>query len=218
MPASASRRPGAGAHRPESAPAPVDGKAVAKAYITMYFGDVAATIDEIQEITGRPATTEDAELSTLALAAIGRTIPARDFALALRRWGQTARQMGGFFNDVDLYLTPTTAAPPARVGELAPSDGERRQMRAALALRAWRAVLKTGLIDEMVERNLSRTPFTQLANICGLPAMSVPLSSHADGMPCGVHFIGPYGREDRLLAMAAQLERAAPWKDRRADV
>lgn len=91
-------------------------------------------------------------------------------------------------------------------------------MRAALAFRAWRAVLKTGMIDELVERNLSRTPFTQLANICGLPAMSVPLSSHTDGMPCGVQFIGPYGREDRLLTLAAQLERAAPWHHRRPDL
>ncbi|MFW2381300.1 MAG: amidase [Acidimicrobiales bacterium] len=205
-------------HRIEERPAPVDGHAVAKAYITMYFADVAATIQEIEAVTGRTATTDDVELSTLALGAIGRTIPARDFAVALRRWGRTAREMGRFFEDFDLFLTPTTAAPPARIGELAPSDWERRQMRAALRLRAWRAVLKTGLIDEMVERNLSRTPFTQVANICGLPAMSVPLSTHGDGMPCGVQFIGPYGREDRLLALAAQLERAAPWHHRRADL
>ncbi|NNC91485.1 MAG: amidase, partial [Acidimicrobiia bacterium] len=204
-------------HEVVERPAPIDGPAVAKAYITMYFGDVAATIDEIQAATGRAATTEDAELPTLALAAIGRTIPARDFAVALRRWSRTARQMGQFFDEVDLFLTPTTAFPAARIGELASSDRERRQMRAALALRAWRAVLKTGLIDEMVERNLSRTPFTQVANVCGLPAMSVPLSSHADGMPCGVQFIGPYGREDRLLTLAAQLERAAPWRHRRPD-
>jgi amidase len=205
-------------HRVEERPAPVDGQAVAKAYITMYFADVAATIDEIQTSTGRTATTEDAELATLALAAIGGTIPARDFAVALRRWGRTARQMGRFFDEVDLYLTPTTAFPAARIGELATSDRERRQMRAALAFRAWRAVLKTGMIDELVERNLSRTPFTQLANICGLPAMSVPLSSHTDGMPCGVQFIGSYGREDRLLTLAAQLERAVPWHHRRPDL
>jgi amidase len=205
-------------HRVEERPAPVDGHAVAKAYITMYFADVAATVDEIQTATGQAATTEDAELPTLALAAIGRTIPARDFAAALRRWGRTARQMGRFFDAVDLYLTPTTAFPAARIGELASSDWERRQMRAALVFRAWRAVLKTGLIDEMVERNLSRTPFTQLANICGLPAMSMPLSSHSDRMPCGVQFIGPYGREDRLLTLAAQLEQAAPWHHRRPNL
>ena len=192
----------------------VDGHALANAYITMYFGDVAATISEMEEVLGRKATFADAEVGTLSLAAIGRTIPAGDFAHALRLWGKTSRRMGEFFADVDLYLTPTTAMPPVAVGELTPSVSETRQMRAALRLNAWKAVLKTGLIDDMVEQNLSRTPFTQLANMSGIPAMSVPLSTHADGMPLGVHFIGPYGREDRLLALAGQLERAAPWFDR----
>lgn len=196
--------------------APIDGHALAKAYITMYFGDVAATIADIEEVLGRRATTADAEIGTLALAAIGRTVSAGEFAQALKLWGRIGRQMGAFFEDVDLYLTPTTAAPPAKVGELVPSARERQQMSAALAMRAWKVVMKTGLIDEMVEKNLSRTPFTQLANVTGLPAMSVPLHEHDDGMPCGVHFIGPYGREDRLLGVAGQLERAAPWFDRRA--
>lgn len=192
----------------------VDGAALANAYITMYFGDVAATIAEMETVLGRKATFGDAEIGTLSLAAIGRTIPAGDFAAALRLWGKTSRRMGEFFGDYDLYLTPTTAMPPAAVGELTPSLSETRQMRAALRLHAWKAVLKTGLIDDMVEQNLSRTPFTQLANMSGLPAMSVPLSAHADGMPLGIHVIGPYGREDRLLALAGQLERAAPWFDR----
>lgn len=196
--------------------APVDGHGLAQAYITMYFGDVAATISDIEQLLGRRATPDDAELGTLALAAIGRTISAGEFAQALKLWGRVGRQMGRFFEDVDLYLTPTTAVAPAAVGELLLTKSERRQMSAALTLRAWKAVMKTGLIDQMVEKNLSRTPFTQLANVAGLPAMSVPLHEHGDGMPLGVHFIGPYGREDRLLALAGQLERAAPWFDRRA--
>ncbi len=196
--------------------APIDGNALAKAYITMYFGDVAATIADIERILGRRATTADAELGTLALAALGRTVSAGEFAQALKLWGTIGRQMGAFFEGVDLYLTPTTAAPPATVGELVPSTRERLQMSAALATRAWKLVMKTGLIDDIVEKNLARTPFTQLANVAGLPAMSVPLHEHGDGMPCGVHFIGPYGREDRLLALAGQLERSAPWFDRRA--
>ncbi|MFT7475490.1 MAG: amidase [Verrucomicrobiales bacterium] len=194
--------------------APVDGKALARSYFTMYFGDVAATIAEIEQILGRRATLADAELGTLALAAIGRTVSAGDFAQALRHWGKVGRQMGRFFEEVDVYLTPTTAAPPAQVGELTPTSSERRQMKAALKLHAWRAVLKTGMMDEMFEKNLARTPFTQLANVSGLPAMSVPLHMHSNGLPCGVHFIGPYGAEDRLFALAGQLERATPWFDR----
>ncbi len=198
--------------------APVDGQALASAYMTMYFGDVAATMADVEQIVGRRAGSGDAELQTLALAAIGRTISAGEFAQALKFWGKTGRQMGRFFEEVDLYLTPTTALPAAAIGELAPSPRDRQQIAAALKLRAWRAVLKTGLIDDMVEQNLARTPFTQLANVSGLPAMSVPLHIHSDGMPCGVQFIGPYGREDRLLGLAGQLERAAPWSGRRPEL
>ena len=163
---------------------------------------------------GRKPGAGDVELATRALGAIGTTISAGDLAEAVRTWGRMARQMGRFFETYDLYLTPTTAMPAAAIGELQPSASESRQMELALRTRAWRAVLRTGLVDEMAEKNLSRTPFTQLANIAGLPAMSVPLGTLADGMPCGVHFIAPYAAEDRLLALAAQLERAAPWFDR----
>ena len=70
-------------------------------------------------------------------------------------------------------------------------------------------------MDKMVERSLSRTPFTQIANLCGLPAMSVPLHWTPDRLPCGTHFIAPFGDEATLFRLAAQLEEACPWFDRR---
>ncbi|EFF82629.1 hypothetical protein HMP0015_1841 [Acinetobacter haemolyticus ATCC 19194] len=63
----------------------------------------------------------------------------------------------------------------------------------------------------MVQDNLSWVPFTQLANVTGLPAMSVPLYWNKHGLPLGSQFIAPFGREDRLLQLAAQLEQAQPW-------
>jgi amidase len=67
----------------------------------------------------------------------------------------------------------------------------------------------------MVRENLKWVPFTQLGNLTGAPAMSVPLHWTADGLPLGTHFVAPHGGEGVLFGLAGQLERAQPWKDRR---
>jgi amidase len=76
----------------------------------------------------------------------------------------------------------------------------------------------SGLTDQMAEASLSKTPFTQLANLTGQPAMSVPLHWTSDGLPVGVHFMAPFGEEATLFRLAAQLEKARPWFDRHAPV
>jgi amidase len=57
-------------------------------------------------------------------------------------------------------------------------------------------------------------PFTQLANLTGTPAMSVPLHWTADDLPIGVQFVARFGEEARLLQLARQLEQAKPWFSR----
>ena len=61
-------------------------------------------------------------------------------------------------------------------------------------------------------------PFTLIANITGLPAMSVPLHWTDSGLPCGVQFIGRFGEEATLFRLAAQLEQAQPWFDKKPEI
>jgi len=50
-------------------------------------------------------------------------------------------------------------------------------------------------------------------NTTGQPAISLPLHRTAEGLPVGAQLVAGYGREDQLIAVAAQLEQAAPWAE-----
>jgi Asp-tRNA(Asn)/Glu-tRNA(Gln) amidotransferase A subunit family amidase len=92
-----------------------------------------------------------------------------------------------------MLLSPTTAAPAPKLGVLSLDQ-------------PW---------DDYVKAAVMASAFTSMFNISGNPAMSVPLFWNAAGLPVGVQFAAAFGAEARLLALAAQLEHAAPWNDRR---
>ena len=68
------------------------------------------------------------------------------------------------------------------------------------------------------ERNFSQqvqcTPFTSIANVAGLPAISLPVSMTDAGVPMAVQLIGRPGGEHVLLSIGAQLERRLRWQHR----
>jgi len=205
-------------HRVEEAAPDIDGIALARSYFTMYYGEVASDIAQMGQLLGRKPTRSDVEAPTWLLGLIGRATSSAEFVLALRQWNVFSRQMARFHERYDLYLTPTTASLPVAIGELAPKPAEAAAMRVVNALGLGRLVKALGIAEKIAFENLSKTPFTQLANLTGQPAMSVPLHWSRDGLPVGVHFIGRFADEATLFRLAGQLEKARPWFERRPAV
>ncbi len=197
----------------EEKDAPVDGKKLANSYLTMYFGEVAAALKKAEEWTGRKTSIKDVEPTTWVLGMLGKVTSAEEFVLSLQEWDLAAYRMEEFHETYDFYLTPTTAFPPAKIGELAPKGAEQLLIRMAGQLNLGKTLKKAGIVDQIAEKSLMRTPFTQLANLTGQPAMSVPLHLTADGLPIGAQFMAARGKEDLLFQLARLLEQSPLWVD-----
>jgi amidase len=193
----------------------VDGPALAQAYLHLYFAQVPATLARAKALGSRET---DFELLTRLIATLGRAMRTAVGVAHRERWNAFARALGRFHQQHDLLLTPTLAHPPVHHGAGDPPrlqqlvlDGLQRS--GLLGLLARTGALQA-TIDQIARDSLQYVPFTQLANLTGTPAMSVPLHWTTDGLPLGVQFIAPVGGEGLLLQLAAQLERAQPWWDK----
>lgn len=202
-------------HKVEEAKPEIDGITLANTYFTMYFGEIAAEIESAKAILKKKVSRKDFEITTWFFGQLGLCYSARDFVLAIREWDKASRAMGRFHLKYDLYLTPTVAFPAAKIGELLPKSYEKAAMEVISFLKLGAVAKATGLVNKIAIQTLAKTPFTQLANFTGQPAMNVPLHWDENSMPCGVQFIAPFGDEATLFRLASQLEKAKPWFDKR---
>jgi amidase len=199
-------------HEVEEAAPAIDGQAVAQAYLQLYFAQVPVSIAQARAAGAQRA---DFELLTLVTGALGQATGAATASGWLMQWNVFARQLAQFQQRYDLWLTPTLAAPPLPHGATDPPPALRAALTVLLKTGLLGLLARTGLmqgtIDGIARDNLTPYPFTQLANLTGVPAMSVPLHWTPQGLPLGVQFVGRMGDELTLLRLAAQLEQARPW-------
>jgi Asp-tRNA(Asn)/Glu-tRNA(Gln) amidotransferase A subunit family amidase len=205
-----------GHHVEELPQAPFDDAALAREFLLSWFVYTAWELDEAKQISG--AGDESFERDTRILAAIGRATSSVDYVDAVQRRHDHTRRLTTFFESYDLLLTPTLATPPPRIGQFELPGALKRGSDVLLRTRTAGLLRFTRVLDDSVEANLAWVPYTQLANITGRPAITLPLHWTADGLPLGVQFVAPLEGESLLIRLAAQLEEAMPWKDRVAPV
>jgi amidase len=202
-------------HDVEEAAPEIDGAALAKAFMHIYFGQVAAFVAEAR---AKGASRADFEFLTRLTATLGNATSAGALTLQLRKWNDLARALARFHARYDMLLTPTVANPAIQHGQGDPSAAEEVVLNLFDRIGLLGLLARTGLLDGVIDKiardNLQYVPFTQLANLTGTPAMSVPLHWTSNGLPLGVQFVARWGDEARLLQLARQLETAQPWFDR----
>ena len=177
-------------HQVEEASPVVDGGRLKSAFTVLWAAGCAGFLEAYSQRTSRPVDLKQIEPLTRALYEMGRSYTASDYLVAVRWLQGFSRQIAHFFEDVDIWLTPTLAEPPVTLGTFEPTPDD------PLA----------GFY-----RSFDFVPFTPVCNVTGQPAMSVPLYWNKEDLPVGVHFIGRYGGESTLFRLAAQLETARPW-------
>ena len=154
--------------------------------------DIARKLDQRAQAVGRPLRDDEIEPITARIAENGRQVTGRAYIDARRAFDVAAARYAELFERFDLVLSPTLAEPPGALKRMSLDLDIGDYMRAIGAF----------------------TPYTALHNQIGVPAMSVPLVWSPEGLPLGMMFAAPYGREDLLISLAAQLETARPWIDR----
>lgn len=180
----------------ESCPEAYADNQVGRSFVTLVACNIARSLDAAAEKLGRPLVPDDVENTTWAVGQIGRATTAPAY-LAMLEWAHGfGRRMAAWWEGgFDLLLTPTTAEPPPPLGQFASPP------------------------DMPLKGYLRAAPFgayTFPINMTGQPSISLPLHHTASGLPVGAMLTAAYGREDLLLRVAAQLEQAVPWRDRRA--
>lgn len=157
----------------------------------------AAGMGRLIEQLGREPEPDELEPLTWASLKVGRRQTGDAVMRSLQETRMLNRATLAAFEDIDVYLCPVMGEPPPEIGVIDPVNLEPREVN---------------------KRQGRVFPYTPPFNFSGQPSLSLPLAQSKSGLPIGMMFTAKYADEATLFRLAAQLEKEAPWKDRRPQV
>jgi amidase len=182
-------------HSVEEAQPAVDSDHFAENFIKVWIGGTGDELHTLSELRGEPIGDDGIEPLTRQMRDVANSLTATDYLVALDYLRRISRAIASWWSGYDVLVTPTLTRPAIAIGELNPAEGEEP-------------------ITQLMN-SANWVPFTPVWNVTGQPAISLPLAQSSGGLPIGVQFIGAPAEEETLISLAAQLEAARPWADRR---
>ncbi len=160
---------------------------------------IGAALSISTALKGRMMTADLVEPVSRSACAHAQTLGPTRYLQAVGEIHAFGRQMAAAFDgSFDMLLSATLAEPPAKIGRFNHQS--------------------TDYVDFRIGPNgiFAYSPFCAVFNASGQPAASLPLGQSASGLPIGIHLAAPYGRDEELISLCAELELAQPWHERRA--
>jgi amidase len=182
-------------HEVEEVEPPWQAEELKQTFAAVFCTHVGLSIAYSGTVGGHEPTAEDMEPMSWAIFSMAQKLNAVQGFAATVQLQAFARRLIAFLEPYDGLLTPALAERPLPLG-----------------------TLDTAAADPMstFTRSGVFTPFTPVFNASGQPGISIPLCQGEDGLPLGVQLVGQPAGEGALLALAAKLEEAQPWAQRRA--
>ncbi|KAI1691556.1 amidase domain-containing protein [Ditylenchus destructor] len=186
-------------HELVTAAPPVGSEEVLSPMLPLIASAAANAIDSFVAVRNRRLAADELQPTTLGAREYARAISGAQYVACVDTCHEITRRIGRFLHREgaqghDLFLSPVLAQLPAPIGRYAMDNADYLAYRLG----------KKGVIGS--------SPFAPLANLTGMPAISIPFGLSADGLPIGIQVMGPLGSEAWLLELAAQVEALRPWQ------
>jgi amidase len=184
-------------HAVEESSPRYDASLLLDAFMVFFAAGVGHAIEEHAAASGKIPSRDLIEGNNLWLWEQSKRIGSTDYLRAIAKVNSVSRQFARFFDDHDIWLTPTMAEPPPQLGYLHADVDD---------------------VPEFFRRLWQFNPINWIYNATGHPAITLPLHWNAADLPIGVMLGAGFGKDGLLFRLAGQIERAAPWRTRRPSV